>query len=618
MSNLLEKASIVLTPTAYSNGMLHSVKPATGENILVQSNQFDTTWSLLNLNTPTGGFTGYDFSSNAWKITINNDVFSRISQAFNLNGVHTASIYAKKAEWDFIGLYFHGVNKGVVISLLDGSVQNPIINYPDFYAAAEDVGNGWFRISISHPLNGSGEFRIYPCETNTYNGNTTQDQGVYIQNAQLQRGYKATPYTDTTTSAALNGDFSFTRGTAATRVNSQGLIKDVQILSGELVQNGDFEQIGSELVTNGNFDTDSDWTLSEGATITDNGVRIVSDGTYQRATQNNVFTVGKQYKLQYEITENNSGNLKVQTSLGVDPIPSSVGTHTVNGQALQTYLTIERSGACDITITNISVKEVGQNWSSYDGNVIFKQGSVQIDTNGTAYTEFRAGNDFNSPDAILTIGNKYRLTYTISESNSGEIKTNSLIANDTILTSTVGTHTIEGLATVTSLGILRNGDTNITITNISVIEITDNTNLPRIDYLGGTGHILLEPQSTNTATYSNDFTQGDIFNSSNNPFLVDAILTANQGTAPDGTNTAFLLKDDNDGGSGQTGLSYYNTFVNANDFNTFSVFVKKSLSNNFIFLSSGGYETEANVHVYFNIQDGTLGTTNNHSASMED
>ena len=51
-------------------------------------------------------------------------------------------------------------------------------------------------------------------------------------------------------------DFDFTRGSSATRVNEKGLIEDVQILSGNLVQNGDFKEIGSELVTNGNFDTD--------------------------------------------------------------------------------------------------------------------------------------------------------------------------------------------------------------------------------------------------------------------------------------------------------------------------------------------------------------------------
>ena len=35
-------------------------------------------------------------------------------------------------------------------------------------------------------------------------------------------------------------DFDVVRGSAATRVNAEGLIEDISILSGELVTNGDF------------------------------------------------------------------------------------------------------------------------------------------------------------------------------------------------------------------------------------------------------------------------------------------------------------------------------------------------------------------------------------------
>ena len=72
----------------------------------------------------------------------------------------------------------------------------------------------------------------------------------------------------------LSGDFTFSRNSAATRVNAQGLVENVQIISSELVSNGNFSQIGteevsngnfsqesSELITNGDFDTDSDWNL---------------------------------------------------------------------------------------------------------------------------------------------------------------------------------------------------------------------------------------------------------------------------------------------------------------------------------------------------------------------
>ena len=37
-----------------------------------------------------------------------------------------------------------------------------------------------------------------------------------------------------------SGDFDFTRNSSATRVNSQGLIEDMQTFGGNLVTNGDF------------------------------------------------------------------------------------------------------------------------------------------------------------------------------------------------------------------------------------------------------------------------------------------------------------------------------------------------------------------------------------------
>ena len=51
---LLKKANTITTPTAYSNGFLHSVKPEVVENLLLQSNQFDTTWANSN-TTENGG-----------------------------------------------------------------------------------------------------------------------------------------------------------------------------------------------------------------------------------------------------------------------------------------------------------------------------------------------------------------------------------------------------------------------------------------------------------------------------------------------------------------------------------------------------------------------------------
>ena len=48
------------------------------------------------------------------------------------------------------------------------------------------------------------------------------------------------------------------------------------------------------------------------------------------------------------------------------------------------------------------------------------------------------------------------------------------------------------------------------IDNVSVKEVIDTNNIPRISYdsNGDNGHILLEPTSTNLVTYSEDFENG--------------------------------------------------------------------------------------------------------------
>ncbi len=143
---------------------------------------------------------------------------------------------------------------------------------------------------------------------------------------------------------------------------------------------------------------------------------------------------------------------------------------------------------------------------------------------------------------------------------------------------------------------------------------------PRIDFLNNTkGHLLLEPQSQNTATYSNDFTQGIIFNASNQASLTNSVLTSNQATSPNGANDAWLFKDDNSGGSNSVFLNYFNAQVNSNDNNVISIFVKKALSNNFFSIQTTSFDSSANGNSYFNIKDGTLGTiSGNHTAKIED
>ena len=86
--SLYKDASLVMIPSAYKDGKLYSIRPTDGsgdftfsrgsnlaatrvdvngliekgrENVLLQSNQFDTTW--INSNSRTGGQAGYDGST---------------------------------------------------------------------------------------------------------------------------------------------------------------------------------------------------------------------------------------------------------------------------------------------------------------------------------------------------------------------------------------------------------------------------------------------------------------------------------------------------------------------------------------------------------------------------
>ena len=111
------------------------------------------------------------------------------------------------------------------------------------------------------------------------------------------------------------GDFTFDRSTGATRINKDGLIEEVGYFSSELVQNGNFSELGSELVTNGNFDN---WTNNnpDGWTVVNEDANnfVSQQGTYARIVSNDtasiqikqtIFTIGKTYKVELDAVQLN-------------------------------------------------------------------------------------------------------------------------------------------------------------------------------------------------------------------------------------------------------------------------------------------------------------------------
>jgi len=225
--SLYNDASLAMIPSAVKDGKLYSIRPTDGggdftfsrgsnlaatrvdvngliekgrENLLLQSNQFDTTWTTSSASV-LGGQSGYDGSSNAWLLDITGGASSqRAEQFISQNGVQTFSVYAKANTLDWMLLY---VNAGTLtrayFDIANGIVggTNNLID-----SNITDVGNGWYKCSITFDKTIT-DVRIYLANDD---GNITQSSGsIYIQDAQLEVGLVATDYIETTTTTAVSG-----------------------------------------------------------------------------------------------------------------------------------------------------------------------------------------------------------------------------------------------------------------------------------------------------------------------------------------------------------------------------------------------------------------------------
>ena len=200
-------------------------------------------------------------------------------------------------------------------------------------------------------------------------------------------------------------DFDVVRGSAATRVNAEGLIEDIRIISGELITNGGFSNGGT------------DWTLDTGWSISE-GKAVAVSGTASKLRQ----------------------------------------TNTLNGKSAKVTFTVSD----------------------------YSSGLILVDFGSTSSPTINANGDY--------------VFYGTYDQNNFEIyKSSNFIGS---------------------------------IDNISVVEVIDATNIPRIDYTTGEGVVLLEPQSTNLIPYSEDFSQ----------WAAGGDTTIESGyLAPDGTNNAYKV-----------------------------------------------------------------------------
>jgi hypothetical protein len=233
---LIDKASLLMVPSVYEDGTLYNVLPSgnkapdeTGnhngydqtradftfsrgsnlaatrvnangliekgrENLLLQSNNFNTTWIKNSGGTFTSGQSGYDGTNDAWQFNVTTASNSGAWQNVSFSGVATFSAYFKKGTIDKIGFTnYAGTAYECWFDLTNGTIGQQTGDLID--AKIEAVGtDGWYRCSITDIASGTNYFQLKP--SNAFSGTSTAGS-IFIQDAQVEMGLVSTDYIET-------------------------------------------------------------------------------------------------------------------------------------------------------------------------------------------------------------------------------------------------------------------------------------------------------------------------------------------------------------------------------------------------------------------------------------
>lgn len=180
-----------------------------GANQLLQSNNFDISpWSLVNL-AATEGQSGYDGSTDAWKIQSTTSATSaRLQQDVTISGKYVYSVYAKAGNTGALGLRSNNSSTITWFDLDNGTKYSGLSS-----GTITPVGNDWYRVSIQHQSCTSVRFYI----SDTPGAYSVSDaKYIYLQDAQLEDGETLTTYDDVrtagTTTPELPEDGNFSMG----------------------------------------------------------------------------------------------------------------------------------------------------------------------------------------------------------------------------------------------------------------------------------------------------------------------------------------------------------------------------------------------------------------------
>jgi hypothetical protein len=399
--SLFDDASLAMIPSAYKDGKLYSIKPTDGsgdftftrgsnlaatrvdengliekgrENLLLQSNQFDTTWTTSS-SSITGGQSGYNGGSNAWLLQATASTSTaRLEQAISLTGVHTTSIYAKAGSTDWIAIQMWS-NHFAYFDVANGVVGNSgsVID-----ASIEAAGNGFYRCSISYNASSVGNLWVYVIDGN---GSTsvTSGKNVYLQSAQLERGLVATDYIETTTTTAQAGILE-----DMPRLDYSGGASCPSLL---------LEPQRSNLITNSEYinSSVSGWSKFFETTITNNDA--ISPEGLQNATKLSC-PIGGSFRLDaivpnlaaatYTFSFYAKGNI---TNLDVNIYQDATGA-TLSSTPIETLISDSEWNRIEITFTSTALSTIRFIFTGLPSGEFFYMWGAQLESNASYPTSY--------------------------------------------------------------------------------------------------------------------------------------------------------------------------------------------------------------------------------------
>ena len=272
----------------------------------------------------------------------------------------------------------------------------------------------------------------------------------------------------------------------------------------ELITNGDFSIESPELITDGDFPEGTRaWSFSGGSQLTTEGARINNTVTgtnsyiYQTLTGS---PSGKQFVLTYDVIITNGKTLALEQA---NVFPLNTSTTGTNRKLYFTWnrvnngLVVKRlTTGTDVTVDNISLKELGQDWSLGGGWGI---GSGVATHNGSTNANI-------SQNVPLVVGTAYDITYTVVNASAGSqigIAPNSL--NIQYPRTSDGTYTETFTASLTNLYIrsLWNNGNPVSVDNISLSRTVLET-----EYLYH--EVLVRDEFNNLVALVRNSNEGDI------------------------------------------------------------------------------------------------------------